>query len=122
MDYQLLDALIQEKQQNFYQVSDQIWSFAEMRYQEFQSARLQKEVLTQEGFTIEENLGGIPTAFRAKFGHGKPVVAFLGEFDALPNLSQQADVTSPSPITRVLPDMDADITSSALAVCRQPWR
>ena len=99
MDYQLLDALIQEKQQNFYQVSDQIWGFAEMRYQEFQSAKLQKEVLTQEGFTIEENLGGIPTAFRAKFGHGKPVVAFLGEFDALPNLSQQADVTSPSPVT-----------------------
>ena len=58
MDYQLLDTLIQEKQQSFYQVSDQIWGFAEMRYQEFQSAKLQKDVLKREGFTIEENLGG----------------------------------------------------------------
>jgi len=98
MDYELLDTLIQGKSRIFEGVADQIWGFAEMRYQEHQSARLQKEVLRREGFTIEENLGGIATAFRASYGSGHPMIGILGEFDALPNLSQQADVDHEEPI------------------------
>lgn len=97
MNYELLEALIQGKKEQFEQTADQIWGFAEMRFQEFQSAQLQKELLRREGFEIEENLGGIPTAFRAKAGSGRPVIGLLGEFDALPNLSQKADVTHPEP-------------------------
>lgn len=98
MDYELLDALIQGKKACFEKAADQIWEFAELRYQEHKSAKLQKELLRKEGFTVEEEIGGIPNAFRASYGSGHPVVGLLGEFDALPNLSQQADVTEPAPI------------------------
>ena len=99
MNHELLDALIQSKTHVFENAADQIWDFSELRYQEHNSVQLQKELLKSEGFTIEENLGEIPTAFRASFGSGHPVVGLLGEFDALPNLSQKADVAEPSPIT-----------------------
>lgn len=99
MNYEQLDSLIQAKVRQFEDAADAIWGFAEMRYHEHRSSALQKELLRQEGFTIEENLGGIATAFRASFGEGKPVIGLLGEFDALPGLSQQADVTEPSPVT-----------------------
>lgn len=99
MNYEQLDALIQTKTPVFEAAADEIWGYAELRYQEYKSAKLQKDLLQQEGFTLEENLGGIPTAFRATFGAGHPVIGILGEFDALPALSQQADVTEHSPIT-----------------------
>lgn len=97
MNYELLEALIQGKKDQFEQAADQIWGFAEMRFQEFQSAQLQKDLLRREGFEIEESLGDIPTAFRAKAGSGRPVIGLLGEFDALPQLSQKADLTHPEP-------------------------
>ena len=56
MDYELLDALIQGKKACFEQAADQIWEFAELRYQEHKSAKLQKELLRKEGFTVEEEL------------------------------------------------------------------
>jgi len=98
MNYELLDALIQGKKHIFEDAADQIWGFAEMRYQEHRSVRLQKELMRVEGFTIEENLGGIATAFRASYGSGRPVIGILGEFDALPNLSQRADVDHEEPL------------------------
>lgn len=97
MNYELLEALIQGKKDQFEQAADRIWGFAEMRFQEFQSAQMQKDLLRREGFEIEENLGDIPTAFRAKAGSGQPVIGLLGEFDALPQLSQKADLTHPEP-------------------------
>ena len=99
MNYELLDALIQGKKGLFEEAADKVWGFAELRYQEHQSSRLQKELLRSEGFVIEENLGGISTAFRARYGSGHPVVGILGEFDALPGMSQQADVAEAAPIT-----------------------
>lgn len=98
MNYELLNALIEGKAARFADAADTIWGFAEMRYHEHRSAALQKELMKNEGFVIEENLGGIATAFRASYGHGHPVIGILGEFDALPALSQQADVTEPAPI------------------------
>lgn len=82
----------QDFEQQFEAISDQIWEFAETRYQEFRSSALQADFLKKEGFTVTRNLGGIATAFSASFGSGHPVIGLLGEFDALPRMNQAADV------------------------------
>lgn len=69
-------------------VSRRIWEFAEIGYKETQSAALLEAELRQAGFTVQQNIAGIPTAFTASWGQGKPVIAILGEYDALPSLSQ----------------------------------
>lgn len=71
------------------ELSDRIWSFEEIAFQETQSADALKEYAKANGFRITENIGDIPTAFTAEFGSGKPVIGILGEFDALPGLSQE---------------------------------
>lgn len=71
-------------------MSAKIWEFAEVGYKETKSAALLKDDLRAAGFKIEENIGGIPTAFSATWGAGKPVIGILGEYDALPGLSQAA--------------------------------
>ena len=81
----------QDFEQQFEAISDQIWEFAETRYQEFRSRALQADFLEQEGFTVTRNLGGIATAFSASFGSGHPVIGLLGEYDALPCMNQIAD-------------------------------
>ena len=81
----------QQFEQQFISISDQIWEFAEPRYQEFHSSALQADFLEQEGFTVTRNLGGIATAFSASFGSGHPVIGLLGEYDALPCMNQIAD-------------------------------
>lgn len=75
---------------HYNQVSHQIWEFAETGYQEHKSAALLESELRQAGFTVETGVAGIPTAFTASWGQGKPVIAVLGEYDALPGLSQEA--------------------------------
>jgi aminobenzoyl-glutamate utilization protein B len=69
-------------------VSRKIWEFAELGYKENKSAELLKSELRGAGFQLEENVAGIPTAFTATFGQGKPVIGIMGEYDALPGLSQ----------------------------------
>ena len=81
----------QDFEQQFSSISDQIWEFAEPRYQEFHSSALQADFLEQEGFTVTRNLGGIATAFSASFGSGHPVIGLLGEYDALSCMNQIAD-------------------------------
>lgn len=71
-------------------ISNQLWEFAEIRFQEWRSSDLLCEELENEGFLVERGVGGLPTAFRASFGTGGPVIGFLGEYDALPGLSQAA--------------------------------
>jgi len=71
-------------------VAKQIWGFAEVGYQEFRSSPLLRAELAGAGFNVDSNVAGIPTAFTATFGSGKPVIAIVGEFDALPGLSQAA--------------------------------
>ena len=71
-------------------VSRKIWEFAEVGYKEQKSAELLKSELRQAGFTVQDNVAEIPTAFTASWGQGKPVIAVLGEYDALPGLSQEA--------------------------------
>jgi len=76
--------------EHFGGLSRQIWEFAEVGYKETRSAALLKSELRGAGFEIQENIAGIPTAFIATWGQGKPVLAILGEYDALPGLSQLA--------------------------------
>lgn len=73
-------------------VSRQIWTFAETSFKETKSAALLQSELKAAGFTMAENIGGMPTAFTATWGHGQPVIGIMGEYDALPGLSQ--DVTT----------------------------
>ena len=66
-----------------------IWEFAELALKERRSSALLADLLEAEGFRVERGASGMPTAFVASFGEGKPVVAYLAEFDALPGLSQK---------------------------------
>jgi len=75
--------------QHYADVSQKIWDLAEVGYQEQESAELLKAELQRAGFSIRDRIAGIPTAFSADWGAGKPVIAVLGEYDALPGLSQQ---------------------------------
>lgn len=74
---------------HFGQLSRRIWEFAEVGYKEKQSAELLKTELCSAGFQMQDNVGEIPTAFTATFGSGKPVIGIMGEYDALPGLSQE---------------------------------
>ena len=74
---------------------DNIFYFAELGMQEFETSGLMMDLLEKAGFSIEKNLSGMPTGFVASYGSGKPVVAFHTEFDATPACSQQAGVTEP---------------------------
>ena len=77
---------------HYAQVAKQIWDWAEVGYMETKSSGLLQSELTAAGFTVTAGVAGEPTAFIAEYGSGKPVIAILGEFDALPGLSQ---ATSP---------------------------
>ena len=82
----------------FAALSHQIWEYAELSLKEFRSAAFYVEKLKAEGFSVTENLGGIPTAFSGAWGSGRPVIGILGEFDALSGLSQAAGEVSPRPL------------------------
>jgi len=69
----------------------QIWKYAEVGYKEVKSSALHQQHLKEAGFSVEAGVAGIPTAFVATYGTGKPVIAILAEYDALPGLAQQAN-------------------------------
>ncbi len=81
---------IEEKSAIYSETAQKIWEFAEVGFQETQSSALLQQTLEKEGFTIERSVADMPTAFTATFGSGKPVIGILGEFDALPGVSQEA--------------------------------
>jgi aminobenzoyl-glutamate utilization protein B len=69
-------------------LSDKIWSFEEIAFQETQSAAALSNYAESLGFKVTRGVGEIPTAFVAEYGSGKPIIGIMGEFDALPGLSQ----------------------------------
>jgi aminobenzoyl-glutamate utilization protein B len=79
-------------------LSDEIWGLAEIAYGEYRSSAAQRALLEQQGFSVTEGVGGLPTALLAEAGADGPVIAFLGEFDALPGLAQQAGVAAHKPV------------------------
>lgn len=82
-------AAIEAKSDIVYGVADAVWEYAELSLQEEKSAALYCGVLEKEGFAVERGICGIPTAFSAAFGSGRPVVGILAEYDALSGLSQK---------------------------------
>lgn len=97
---EVISELVEKKKDKFLNASKKIWAAAELGMKEFESVKALTDVLSNEGFEIETGLAGIPTAFSASFGSGKPIIGFLGEYDALPNLSQQAGVAEQKPIVK----------------------
>lgn len=86
-------SVINELDKNFSKfsaVAKDIWNYAELGFLEDKSAETLQNLLRQEGFTIEKGVAGMPTAFVATYGAGKPAIGILAEYDALPGLSQQA--------------------------------
>ncbi len=83
---------LEERSKDFYLLSDKIWENAEIRFKEKQSVNDYQTFLEKEGFSVKVGLAGLKTAFSASWGSGKPVIGFLGEYDALPGLSQKAGV------------------------------
>ena len=80
--------------EKFGKISDTIWEYAELGMQEFKSSKLLADMLEEAGFTVERGAAGMPTCFVASYGSGKPVIGILGEFDALPMISQKGRVTT----------------------------
>ena len=81
---------LENKKDSYGIVAQKIWNYAEMGYQEEKSVELLQKSLNDEGFNLTKGVAGMPTAFIAEYGKGEPIIAILGEYDALPGLSQQA--------------------------------
>lgn len=72
------------------ELSDRIWAYAEIALREHKSAAALADFAERQGFRVQRSVAGMPTAFVARYGQGRPVIGVMGEFDALPGLSQQA--------------------------------
>ncbi len=94
---------IDAKRARYADVAKQIWDFAEVGYQEQKSSALLQAELKSAGFQVTAGVAGIPTAFVASYGAGRPVIGIVGEFDALPGLSQQAGSASRNPVVQNAP-------------------
>ena len=83
-----------EKHKNeLIKISDEIWRLAETAFEETKSAEILASYAEKKGFNVERGVAGMPTAFVATYGSGSPVISVLGEFDALPGISQKATPT-----------------------------
>ncbi len=89
---------IDSRKDDYIALSDRIFDMPEIAYTEFQSVDAHAQMLEQEGFRITRNAAGLPTAVIGEAGDEGPVIAILGEFDALPGLGQQSGVTAPAPV------------------------
>ena len=78
--------------------SDKVWDAAETAFDEYGSMDALCEALEKEGFEVAKGIGDVPTAFSGRFGKGKPVVGFLGEYDGLSGLSQVSGCPVPNPV------------------------
>ena len=97
--FQFVDEVVEAQRDTYCAIADDIWDHPETRFEEFWSAQRLADALEAEGFQLTRDAGGIPNAFIASVGEGQPVIALLGEFDALAGLSQQAHSAEPTPLT-----------------------
>jgi aminobenzoyl-glutamate utilization protein B len=89
--------LVEAKRQDFFDLSDRVWEIPELNYAEHRSCAEHTAMLEAQGFRVTRNLAGMPTAVMGEAGDEGPVIAILGEYDALPGLSQEAGVATPAP-------------------------
>jgi aminobenzoyl-glutamate utilization protein B len=92
--------LVDAKRPDFEQLADRIWEIPEIAYTEYGSVAEHIAMLARQGFRVRENVADIPTAVVGEAGEGGPVIAILGEYDALPGLSQVAGITEPRPVVQ----------------------
>ena len=90
---------VDAKRDAFVALADEIWRLAEIRFNERKSVAAHIGALEEEGFRVTRNVGGMDTAFVAESGAGGPVIGFLGEYDGLAGLSQEAGVAQPETAT-----------------------
>jgi aminobenzoyl-glutamate utilization protein B len=90
--------LVEQRQEPFIQLSDLVWGTPEIAYTEFRSCAEHTAALESHGFRVTKNVAGIPTAVVGEAGTDGPVIAILGEYDALPGLSQEAGVAEHRPL------------------------
>jgi aminobenzoyl-glutamate utilization protein B len=83
-------SFVDDRYEETARIARTLWEYAEVGYQETKSSALLQQVLSEEGFSIDAGVAGIPTAFVASYGRGRPVVAILAEYDALPGINQDA--------------------------------
>ncbi len=100
--HQQIEQLVERHSAEYVKTSKTIWGYAELGYHEEKSSALLQSDLKQAGFSVQSGVADEPTAFIAGYGQGKPVIAILGEFDALPGLSQAA-VPDRSPVEAAAP-------------------
>ncbi|MCZ6694263.1 MAG: amidohydrolase [Bacteroidetes bacterium] len=81
---------VESHQQELISLSDKVWELAETALKEYQSSKILADYAEVQGFSVERGVAGMPTAFIASYGSGKPIIAVLGEYDALPGISQKA--------------------------------
>lgn len=84
-------------------MSDALWDHPQVKFRETYAAGLFAQKLQEEGFAVKKGLGGIPTALSGTYGSGRPVIGLLGEFDALPGMSQEAGVLVKKPVQEGAP-------------------
>lgn len=82
-------ASIEKHRAELTNLSDQVWAFAETALRETRSSRLLADYAERQGFKVQRGIAGMPTAFTATYGEGRPIIGILGEYDALPGLSQK---------------------------------
>ena len=97
-DKKRIAELIDKKAALFTTLNDKVWEYAEIRFGLKKSADAICEALEGEGFTIERGVAGMAHAFIGSWGKGAPEIGILGEYDALPGLSQQADLPNKKPL------------------------
>jgi len=90
--------LVDVRKDQYEALSDRIWDAPEIAYNEYTAVAEHKAMLEAEGFRVTENLAGIPTAVMGEAGEDGPIIAILGEYDALPGLSQEAGIAEPRPL------------------------
>ncbi|MES2520111.1 MAG: amidohydrolase [Bacteroidota bacterium] len=94
---------VDKKQAFSQQMVDMIFSFGELGFQEFETSKYITDILEKEGFTIERGVSGIPTAWIARWGSGKPVIALGSDIDCIPKASQKPGVAYHDPIIEGAP-------------------
>jgi aminobenzoyl-glutamate utilization protein B len=94
---------IEKNKLTYDEVAIYLWEHPELSFAEFKSSAKVQQYLKDNGFTVEKGISGIDTAFIATWGSGKPVIGFIGEFDALPNLSQEKGAVEEKPIVTGAP-------------------
>jgi len=85
-----IEQSVEKHKKDLIRISDEIWAKAETAFEEYDSSKILSDYAEANGFILERGVAGMPTAFVATYGSGKPVISILGEFDALPGISQKA--------------------------------